>query len=144
MKVNDKVLGELTFDLFWSRSYGVDIFGRRRDVVLIVQTFGDHEISDNQRDTFEDFEKNKVKIISDVENDVFNYCKDSFDPAANAVSDVAGLVDLLKIKIMSTDVGEDREIGFIFGASFDPELGVGVLVSNGKVKDVDVQDIVLG
>lgn len=45
---------------------------------------------------------------------------------------------------MFSDEGEDEKIGFVFDASFDPELGVGVLVSNGNVDDVDVQDIVLG
>ncbi|ARU56079.1 hypothetical protein OLMES_2005 [Oleiphilus messinensis] len=42
----------------------------------------------------------KQKITSDVENAVFSYYKDSFDPAVSSISDVAGLVDLLKIKIM--------------------------------------------
>lgn len=142
--INDKVLGELTFDVFWSRPYKVGIFGLEKEITLVIQTFDNDDITNNQRQTFDDFEKNKQRIISDVENEVLNYYRDNFESKASNASDVAGLVDLLKIKIMYSEAGEDQEIGFIFSASFDPELGVGVLISNGKVEDVDVQDIVLG
>ena len=58
--------------------------------------------------------------------------------------EVSEKVILTKIKIMYSEAGESQVIGFILSASFDPELGIGVVVSNGVVTDVDVQDIVLG
>ena len=144
MKVNDKVFGELEFDLFWSRPYLFEIFGQTQKVELVVQTFDDDEITDNQRQTFNDLEKNKAKVASDIQVAVFEYYKENFESSVSSISEVAGLVDLKKVKIMHSDDGEDREVGFIFNADFDPELGVGVLVTNGEVEEVDVQDIVLG
>ena len=139
--IDDTAFGELTFEAFWSRAYTVEFLGVVKNITLIVQTFDDDDISDNQRKTFVDFEKDKQGILAGVENGILNYYKESFEVNAGSI---AGLVDLLKIKIMYTETGGDQEIGFICSASFDPELGVGVLVSNGKVEDVDVQDIVLG
>lgn len=36
--------------------------------------------------------------------------------------------------------GDERDIGFVFDATFDPELGIGVLVTNSLVSTVDVRD----
>ena len=57
--------------------------------------------------------------------------------------DIREMVNLKYLKVIYTEIGEDRELGFIFDASFDPELGIGVLVSNERVVEVGVQDIVL-
>lgn len=142
--LNDKILGQLTFDVMWSRPYNIQIFGLEKSITLVIQTFDDDIITDNQRRTFQVFEKEKYNIISDVEKSLFVYYKSQFNTHATSISEVSSSVDLLNIKIMYTEEGEAQEIGFIFSANFDPELGVGVLVSNGKVKNIDVQDIVLG
>lgn len=140
--LNDLVLGELTFDMWWSREYEITVFGRKYLVPLIVQTFDDDGISDNQREAFLEFEKNKSSIISSMEMAILAYYKENFSPNANTIEDVSTLVELLKIKILSSD--DMRELGFIFNASFDPELGVGVFVVNENIEEVDVQDILLG
>lgn len=140
--LNDLVLGELTFDMWWFREYEITVFGRKYLVPLIVQTFDEDGISDNQREAFLEFEKNKNSIISSMEIAILAYYKENFSPNANSIEDVSTLVELLKIKILSSD--DLRELGFIFNASFDPELGVGVLVVNENIEEVDVQDILLG
>nr|WP_158699627.1 hypothetical protein [Pseudomonas aeruginosa] len=55
-----------------------------------------------------------------------------------------GLISLKRIKVMSAFEAGVRQIGFIFDAVFDPQLGIGVLVTNGSVEAVDTQDILLG
>lgn len=134
--LNDLVLGELTFDMWWFREYEITVFGRKYLVPLIVQTFDEDGISDNQREAFLEFEKNKNSIISSMEIAILAYYKENFSPNANSIEDVSTLVELLKIKILSSD--DLRELGFIFNASFDPELGVGVLVVNENIEEVDV------
>ena len=138
--LNDPVLGELTFDIWWSREYEITIFDCKKLIPLVIQMFDNESISDKQRETFLEFERNKNSIISSIEMAILTYYKENFD--ANVVEDVAALVNLLKIKIMSSD--DMRELGFIFDASFDPELGVGVLLINESIEQVDVQDILLG
>lgn len=138
--LNDPVLGELTFDVWWSREYEITIFDCKKLVPLVIQTFDNESISNKQRDTFLEFERNKSSIISSIEIAILTYYKENFD--ANVVEDITALVNLLRIKIMSSD--DMRELGFIFDASFDPELGVGVLLINESIEEVDVQDILLG
>ena len=138
--LNDPVLGELTFDVWWSREYEITIFDCKKLVPLVIQTFDNESISNKQRDTFLEFERNKGSIISSIEIAILTYYKENFD--ANVVEDITALVNLLRIKIMSSD--DMRELGFIFDASFDPELGVGVLLINESIEEVDVQDILLG
>jgi hypothetical protein len=46
--------------------------------------------------------------------------------------------------VMSAFDADARQIGFIFDATFDPQLGLGVLLTNGSVEAVDTQDILLG
>ncbi|WDG79713.1 hypothetical protein PUP68_09050 [Pseudomonas chlororaphis] len=157
--VEDELFGRLEFDGVWSRPYEIEIFNRKVNVVLIVQTFDDDPVSNNQRMTFLEFAGSQKSIIERVEVAALNYylskvedyraCfdRDEVERKAPKTCDVFGfgeLVELKQIKIMYTDEGRDREVGFVFDAVFDEQLGVGVLVSNGVVIDVDVQDIVLG
>jgi hypothetical protein len=54
------------------------------------------------------------------------------------------LVSLRCIKVMSAFDIVARQIGFIFDAGFDPQLGLGVRVTNGFVETVGAQDFLLG
>ncbi|MEG2043392.1 MAG: hypothetical protein RR068_20100, partial [Hafnia sp.] len=65
--LTDPVLGELTFDIWWSREYEITIFDCKKLVPLVIQTFDNESISDKQRDTFLEFERNKSSIISSIE-----------------------------------------------------------------------------
>ena len=146
MYITDPVFGDLfNEDSLWMRPYELEIFNKKRLLSLIVYSYEDDgsDITNHQREVFIRFEKAKNEIIYDVEKEVLNYYKENFNFDATSLSDLNGMVTLKYIKVLLTDDGEDREIGFIFDAVFDPELGVGVLVTNEKVVDVGVQDIVL-
>ncbi|EPJ3354681.1 DUF6985 domain-containing protein, partial [Acinetobacter baumannii] len=98
------------------------------------------DITQNQRDTFINFELNKKNILDNVEKEIQKYCYEKFQ-----IAELEGIkkVILKYLKIIHTEVGEDRKLGFIFDSIFDPELGIGVLVINEQVVEVGVQDIVL-
>ncbi|WP_223470275.1 MULTISPECIES: DUF6985 domain-containing protein [unclassified Pseudomonas] len=156
---SDKDFGELHFDGAWTGVCEILIFGRAYEVMLVVQTFDGASISEDQRLAFREFNLNKTAISSDVEKAVFGYylCRvdeyrESFDadeaeikaPKVNAIDDMQDLVSLRCIKVMSPFDAGSRQIGFIFDATFDPQLGLGVLITNGSVETVDTQDILLG
>ncbi len=155
----DKDFGELHFDEAWTGICEILIFGRAYEVTLVVQTFDGASISEDQRLAFREFNLNKSIVCSDVEEAVFGYylCKvdeyrETFDadevelkaPKVNAIDDMQDLVSLRCIKVMSPFDAGSRQIGFIFDVTFDPQLGLGVLVTNGSVETVDTQDILLG
>jgi len=148
--VSDEDFGELRFDGVWTGSCEVVIFQERSEVELVVQTFDGNPISETQR--------HSAFICSSVEEAVFNYyndrssefreCLDACEvnekaPQVSSVGDVGKLVTLIGIKVMYPLDPGVRQIGFIFDAVFDSQLGVGVLVTNGSVEAVEVQDFLL-
>lgn len=157
--VSDKDFGELYFDGAWKGLCEIVIFGRRCEVELVVQTFDAAPISENQRFAFREFNLNKALISSLVEEAVFSYYlnrleeyRECFDvdevdtkaPRVCAVDEMQNLVSLRSVKVMSAFDAGEHQIGFIFDAIFDPQLGLGVLVTNCSVETVDTQDILLG
>jgi len=157
--VLDKDFGRLYFDNVWTGLCEVALFGRSLEVELVVQTFDGDPISESQRYAYREFELSKISIGLQVEQAVFNYYTDRveefrtcFDadevdfkaPKVRTVRDMENLVTLRRVKVMSAFEPDARQIGFIFDALFDSQLGVGVLVTNGVVEVVDVQDFLLG
>ncbi len=145
--IND-VFGELIYEnLFWRRLYPTEIFGKQINIQLVVDSYDDNDdgsdITTNQREAFLNFEKNKKDIIEEIEQAVLSYYKKITNNQMVSFEDIREMVNLKYLKVIYTEIGEDRELGFIFDASFDPELGIGVLVSNERVVEVGVQDIVL-
>lgn len=141
--LNDKVFGELyNKELLWLRPYEIEIFHTLYPIELNVYTYEDDggDITQNQRDTFINFELNKKSILDDVEKEIQKYCYEKFQ-----ITELESIkkVILKYLKIIHTEIGEDRQLGFIFDSIFDPELGIGVLVINEQVVEVGVQDIVL-
>ncbi|EMA4466178.1 hypothetical protein U3B89_003901 [Acinetobacter baumannii] len=141
--LNDNVFGELyNKELLWLRSYEIEIFHTLYPIELNVYTYEDDgsDITQDQRDTFINFELNKKNILDNVEKEIQKYCYEKFQ-----IAELEGIkkVILKYLKIIHTEVGEDRKLGFIFDSIFDPELGIGVLVINEQVVEVGVQDIVL-
>lgn len=157
--ISDRDFGELHFDGAWTGLCEVFIFGSLYEVELIVQTFDGSSISDIQRLAFREFNSNKAAVSLAIEKAIFSYylCRveeyrEGFDvdevdikaPKIHAIDSMRDLVSLRSIKVMSPFGAGVRQIGFIFDATFDPQLGLGVLVTNGFVEAVDTQDILLG
>ena len=145
--IND-VFGELIYEnLFWRRLYPTEIFGKQINIQLVVDSYYDNDdgsdITTNQQEAFLNFEKNKKDIIEEIEQAVLSYYKKITNNQMVSFEDIREMVNLKYLKVIYTEIGEDRELGFIFDSSFDPELGIGVLVSNERVVEVGVQDIVL-
>ncbi|WP_436898708.1 DUF6985 domain-containing protein [Acinetobacter gyllenbergii] len=142
--INDQVFATLhNEESLWMREYKIELFNRLNIIGLIIYTYEDDggDITDNQRETFIHFEDNKENVLKDVEQTLIKYCRE--DIGIVETDRIESLIILKYIKIMHTENGEDRKIGFIFDTLFDSELGVGILVSNEKVIEVGVQDIVL-
>lgn len=143
-KLTNDVFGELIYEnLFWRRLYLTEIFGKQINIQLVVDADDGSDITTNQREAFLNFEKNKKDIIEEIEQAVLSYYKKITNNQMVSFEDIREMVNLKYLKVIYTEIEEDRELGFIFDASFDPELGIGVLVSNERVVEVGVQDIVL-
>lgn len=149
----------LSSDEIWTGQCEVLLFAEVVNAELVVQTFDDDPISPVQRAAFREFESNKELICQRVEQALFAFYSenieryreclspDEVNVKAPKIETIRGLQDLLVlscVKVMFNFGGDQRDIGFVFDATFDPELGVGVLVTNSFVNSVDAQDFLLG
>ncbi|MBD8496062.1 hypothetical protein IFR09_20445 [Pseudomonas syringae] len=157
--IQDQDFGELHFDGIWQGVCEVVFLGRRLDVELVIQTFDDAPISQTQRLAYREFVANKASICAQVEEAILKHyldhlcayraCFDAHevDAKAPSVREVEGMRDLVCLRCIKVMYAFDegvRQVGFIGDATFDPELGLGVLVTNGFVEAVDTQDFLLG
>ncbi|EPK0624568.1 DUF6985 domain-containing protein, partial [Acinetobacter baumannii] len=82
--LNDNVFGELyNKELLWLRPYEIEIFHTLYPIELNVYTYEDDgsDITQNQRDTFINFELNKKNILDNVEKEIQKYCYEKFQIA---------------------------------------------------------------
>ena len=157
--ISDDTFGDLMFDYSLYRSdYQLRLFGVELSTILRLQADDIDDITRNQREAFIEFEKNKALILEAVEEAIYAYylehCeeyrrsnesnKDQVAALVKSPAELAELLELTALKVMYSSDSSVRKIGLIFDALFDRELGVGELIANEKVKEVSVQDIVLG
>jgi hypothetical protein len=155
--VNHAVFGEIFFDVYWKRNYSLTFLSNAIVVTLIIDGDADAEFEDNQFSAFDEFERIKVSLIKDVEERCFQHymsvCDENrkrfeaqaeeLSPAIRTKDDLNGILSLKQIIVIESFDLAERKIGFIFDASFEPELGIGVECTNGQITNIGHQDIVL-
>ena len=143
--------------MLWRRNYQVPFLTTERAVVLVVYGEDDADFEDAQYEAFKEFEANSNVILEEVEKALFEYYsslfagnREKFESQADEMSpmiskreELDDLVSLKKIIVMESFDTESGEIGFVLDAIWNPELGVGIKVVNGKVEAVGTRDIVL-
>ena len=156
-QINDSVFGPISYDVLWRRDYQVPFLRKERAVVLVVDGDDDADFEDAQYEAFKEFEANSNAILEEVEKALFEYYSsictenrekfgsqaDELSPVISKREELEGLVSFKQIIIMESFDTQSREIGFVLDAIWNPELGVGIKVVNGKVESVGTQDIVL-
>jgi hypothetical protein len=154
----DNVFGSLELDYCWYKNEAIHIFGMDYFTPIRVAADQQDEITENQREAYKEYCKEKKMIIEKVENAVYTYYLDNVTamrsnslenkrdlcvPIQPSMIEFSRLISLDYIRFLYSKNTSVRKIGFVFDAKFDPELGVGVLVVNGQISEVSVQDIVI-
>lgn len=156
-KLTDSVFGTISYDVLWRRGYQAPFLRKEREVVLVITGDDDADFEIAQYEAFTEFEANRLTIVEAVEEALFKYyfsiCTenrekfgsqaDELSPVISKREELEDLVSLKQIIVMESFDTESREIGFVLDAIWNPELGVGIKVVNGKVEAVGTQDIVL-
>ena len=156
-QVTDSVFGAINYDVLWRRNYQLPFLRKEREIILVIAGDDDADFEDAQYEAFKEFEANRLEIVEEVEEALFKYylsiCTenrekfgsqaDELSPVISKREELDDLVSLKKIIVMESFDTESREMGFVLDAIWNPELGVGIKVVNGKVEAVGTQDIVL-
>lgn len=154
MKVIDEVFGELEYEYVWERDFQVSLFGKDSTVRLSVGTSREVPCSLLQKSTFIDLSKNIENTNSGVISALFFFYKENLEefreyidsddwdelaPEINSEQELNKLVVLENVNIQGAE-DKSKRVVYYFSATFEEELGVSVIVVNGKVVEV-VADI---
>lgn len=152
-----KTFGDLQFGIYWSRPFKIGFLGKEREVELVVDGDEDSDFEPTQHAAFVEFERLLPELMDDVEDQLFTHYVQERDELctrySNRADEVCPIIDdareldrLLTLKqviVMESLGSDERRIGLVLDAVFEPELGIGVKIIDGKVSEIAEQDIVL-
>jgi hypothetical protein len=149
--VRDEVFGELEWKRYWTREMELTFLGVPTNVELIVEGNGTHKsIFDEQRASYqhlpdaipkaEDGILNFYQSICDDYRSRFGSDADTRMPTVSDKSELSSLVRLTGVIFPRVMNSGDISVGFLLECSWDPEDGLGVKLTNGKL-EVGSQDI---
>lgn len=157
IEIDDKVFGKIVYDIYWKRPYSLFFLGKDRYITLVIDGDKDGDFEDSQYKAFKWFEESKSSLMIDVENRLYEYYlanlsenrarfgdqADELSPMIFSKDGLEGLLQLKQAIVMESFDLDDLSVGLIFDSKWEPELGVGVKIVNGKLAEVGHQDIVL-
>jgi hypothetical protein len=156
--IRDSIFGEISYDYGWVRTYTIQFFGEEVAVELIVPCVEGDEIEQAQYSGFSDFDNNNALYMQLTEAAIFEYylsvyeecgerfgkdLSDELAPALRNKVELKRLVQPIQVIIQQSFGADDRVVGLLFSASWEPELGLAVKFLNGKIDKIGTQDIVL-
>lgn len=157
LTIEHQVFGKLIYDIYWKRDFSISFLNKEVQVTLVVAGDEDADFEECQIQAFQEFNQDITKITVDVENSIYQYylsvCdenrmrfgeqSDELSPLINELRELEPLITLKQIIVVESFDINEREIGFVIDAMWEPELGIGVKCVNGKVVEVGNQDIIL-
>lgn len=157
IEIEDEVFGKIAYDIYWKRSYTLPFLGIDRDISLVIDGDEDSDFEDSQYKAFESFEEVKSALMLGVENGLYEYYQsnvsenrakfgeqaDELSPIISSKEELNNLLKPKQVIVMESFELDDLNIGLVFEAKWEPELGIGVKLVNGKLVEIGHQDIVL-
>lgn len=147
MEVFDPVIGTLSLKYVWRRDYEIQFCGEVLTVDLNIEANEKEPITAEQRDAFLEFDKNKSRLLWEAVCAVFTFYQDhryefieyieegdisNLAPDISGPSDMIKLLSLQVVRVLDCTLDE-RRVALFFGARFERELGISVLIVNETV-----------
>jgi hypothetical protein len=156
-QISHNIFGNINYDVYWCRDYVVPFLGELVPVRLVVDGDEDAEFEQSQIQAFIEFEKNISILMKEAENSLLTFYQenlqenrkrypDNFEevlPVITNKEELSSVLSFIKIVVAETFDENEREIGLMFDATWEPDLGIGVKLVNEKIAEVGTQDILL-
>jgi hypothetical protein len=143
----DPVFGRLTYESGWTRPYAIPLFGRINHVPIVIAGDEDGEIEPSQQEAFKAFDTSKVELAQAAERALhshYNNIREELrERTGGEPHNVPDFVRVRAVFFPETFGEEERVVGLLFDAAWDPSLGVAVKFVNEQIAEVGPQDIVL-
>lgn len=124
-----------------------NIFGESKEITFTLAGYGVDDITNAQERAYNEFLGNSLDYITLIEGALFNYYilnrekiyqdlpYDEMVPHVQIVFDLKKVFDWGQLYFLP-----NGDIVFMFEATFEPELGIGVLIVDKYVKTINVQE----
>lgn len=121
----------------------IEVWGRVLPIKINYDCFEGEEITDVQRETYDQFLQNSEKLLGDSFNAIKNYCMAEY--SEQIVDDFENIFKYVKPKelYIKRSVTGKRIAGLLCSFKFDMEHGLAVYIEEGSVSKVGPQDIIL-
>ncbi|MFD0048963.1 DUF6985 domain-containing protein [Actinomycetes bacterium NPDC127524] len=158
--INDELFGKLEYkNNFWRGEMTIKMFNLEKKILLSVDAHEDAEFSTIQRDAFHNFIKDMNHVMSEVEDEIYEYYIENVDeyremlenetqadkiaPKIDSVSALAELVKPTELIVRRVRENGKRRLGLLCDVTWDIEDGLGIKIEDEVVEEVGYQDIVL-
>ena len=119
-----------------------EVWGREFDIDVVFNNFPGEEVTQIQKQTFENFINNKEKFFADCYEAIKNYCLREYKDEVGDFENIFKFVMPCAIFIKKS-VTQRRVIGLLCNFRFDIEHGLAVKFVDECVEEVGAQDIIL-
>ncbi|MFS0554767.1 DUF6985 domain-containing protein [Brevibacillus sp. 179-C9.3 HS] len=155
MIINDPVFGELAYFLVWSRDTTIHFCGKEAKITLTVEGEEDGKFDEEQYMAYQSLMQNWEHLQPSVLQAIFDYYKQKrhelgYDiefnedyPFIETQEQLLERIVLHEIVVPYGDIFEGRDIGLLFGCTWDEENGLGLRLLNEEVTEVGYQDVVI-
>lgn len=155
MIINDPVFGELAYFLVWSRDTTIHFCGKEAKITLTVEGEEDGKFDEEQYMAYQSLIQNWEHLQPSVLQAIFDYYKQKrhelgYDiefnedyPFIETQEQLLERIVLHEIVVPYGDIFEGRDIGLLFGCTWDEENGLGLRLLNEEVTEVGYQDVVI-
>lgn len=154
--IEDNIFGKLNYNNDWIRDIDCSFFKEQTIELSIRVNTKEEEIKASQKQAFQVFKQNQYIMVDSAKQAIFEYyCKNIEEyrtcftqekvdsaPYITKIEELSNLLNFYAINIDFEDAGISR-LAFIFDATFEPELGIGVLFEGAKIIRVDVLDFII-
>lgn len=120
-----------------------EIWGRVLPIKINYDCFEGEDITEVQRETYDQFFQNKEQVLTEAFNAIKNYCMNDYSELIT--DNFENIFKYVKPKelYIKRSVSGKRIAGLLCNFKFDMEHGLAVYIENGIVTKVGSQDIIL-
>lgn len=153
--MNDKVFGELKYDLFWSKQIVVQFDEKDVEITLMIDGEDDGLFKNEQYQTYNVLMEKWPKIHNDVQIAILKYYeakhhelgydveKKEQYPPIESTTQLLSHITITGLMIPWPVGFESNAVGLTFDCTWDVENGIGVLILDSEVSEVGYQDSVM-
>lgn len=148
--INDKVFGEMTYDVSWEKYEVRNIFEDQIDVRIVAKAYEGQEILDIQRESYKKYVNNEELYIRKIPQIVLAYYKDIYDdilefcymPQKYNIENINAdsVLDLIEVHTIYFD--REGNFGYLCECGWDDDNGIAIMLSEDEPRIVEEDELI--